>query len=243
MIGIGTAINVAAVLAGGAIGALVGHRMAHRTRELTTDILGLVTGLSAILSGRAILSDDFTAAVGSTWPLFVVLGSLLIGGLFGSLLGIEDQLDRAGEWLKRKFSQDSDNGFVPGFISASLIFCIGPLAIMGSFDEALGLGVDKLVLKSVLDFFAAIAFAASLGWGVAASGIAVGIYQGALTLVGVMLGSILTVAQIDAMSAVGGIMLMGICLRLLKIREIAIGDLLPALFVAPLMVAAITFFN
>jgi hypothetical protein len=94
-----------------------------------------------------------------------------------------------------------------------------------------------------LDFFAAIAFAASLGWGVAASGIAVGIYQGALTLVGVMLGSILTVAQIDAMSAVGGIMLMGICLRLLKIREIAIGDLLPALFVAPLMVAAITFFN
>ena len=243
MIGIGTAINVAAVLAGGAIGALAGHRLAHRTRDLTTDILGLVTGLSAILSGRAILSSDLISAVGTAWPLFIVLGSLLIGGMIGSLLGIEMRIDSAGEWLKKKFSQESDAGFVPGFISASLVFCIGPLAIMGSFDEALGMGIDKVVLKSVLDFFAAIAFAASLGWGVAASGMAVGLYQGSLTLIGVMLGNILTVAQIDAMTAVGGIMLMGISMRLLKIREIAIGDLLPALFVAPLMVAAITTFS
>jgi uncharacterized membrane protein YqgA involved in biofilm formation len=97
-------------------------------------------------------------------------------------------------------------------------------------------GIDQLLLKSSLDFFAAMAFAASLGWGVAASAIPVGIYQGAWTLIGLLLGSILSGYQVDAMTVVGGLMLLAIGLRLLKIREIAVGNLLPALAIAPLFV-------
>lgn len=242
MIGLGTIINILSVAAGGAIGAIAGHRLKQDSRLLTTDVLGLVTGLSAVLSARAVLSADLEAAVGKTWPLFIVLASLLVGGLIGTLLKIESRLEHAGEWLKSKFARD-ESSFVEGFLSASLVFCIGPLAIMGSFDDALGLGIDKLVLKSVLDFFASIAFAASLGWGVAASAIAVGIYQGLLTVVGFALGSIWDVAQIDAMTAVGGLLLMGISLKLLNIKSIAIGNLLPALFLAPLFVQLIVAFS
>ena len=201
-----------------------------------------MTGLSAVLSARAVLSPDLEAAVGKTWPLFIILGSLLVGGLIGTLLRIEERLEHAGEWLKSKFARD-EGTFVEGFLSAALVFCIGPLAIMGSFDDALGLGIDKLVLKSVLDFFASIAFAASLGWGVAASAIAVGFYQGFLTIIGIVLGSIWDVAQIDAMTAVGGLLLMGISLKLLNIKSIAIGNLLPALFLAPVFVQLIVQFG
>jgi uncharacterized membrane protein YqgA involved in biofilm formation len=242
MIGLGTVINIFSVAAGGAIGAIAGHRLKQNSRLLTTDVLGLVTGLSAVLSARAVLSTDLEEAVGKTWPLFIILGSLLVGGLLGTLLKIEDRLEHSGEWLKAKFARD-EGTFVEGFLSAALVFCIGPLAIMGSFDDALGLGIDKLVLKSVLDFFASIAFAASLGWGVAASAIAVGFYQGVLTIIGFALGSIWDVAQIDAMTAVGGLLLMAISLKLLNIKSIAIGNLLPALFLAPVFVQLIVQFG
>jgi len=239
MVGLGTIINVVAVLFGGAVGAVAGHRLPMKSRSLTTDVLGLVTGMSAVLSARKVLSPELAAAVGTTWPLFIVLGSLLIGGFMGSLLRIEHRLEHAGEWLKHRFAQDGDTGFVNGFMSASLIFCIGPLAIMGSFDDALGLGIDKLVLKSVLDMVLSIAYAATMGWGVAASAIAVGVYQGLMTVLGMALGSIWNVAQVDAMTAVGGLLLMGISLRILNIKQIALGDLLPALFVAPVLVSLV----
>ena len=242
MIGLGTALNVVTVAVGGGVGAVVGHRLRDDSRRLTTDVLGLVTGVSAVLSARAIMSEKLTLAVGSTWPLFIVLAALLLGGLIGSVLTIEQRLERVGEYLKHRFARE-EGSFVEGFLSASLVFCIGPLAIMGAFDDALGVGLDKLVLKSVLDFFAAIAFAASLGWGVAASAIAVGVYQGALTLLGVALGSVWDAAQIDAMTAVGGLLLIGISLKLLDIKHIAIGNLLPALFLAPGIVQLIVSFS
>ena len=240
MIGTGTAINVVAVVLGGALGAVVGHRLPSRSRVLTTDILGLVTGLSAAFSAVKVSSEALADRVGTTWPLFIVLFSLLIGGLIGSAARIEERLENFGEFLKRRFAGEGDTSFVAGFMSASLVFCIGPLAILGAFDDALGIGIDKLVLKSVLDFFASIAFAASLGWGVAASAIAVGVYQGALTAVGVVLGSVFDTAQIDAMTAVGGLLLFGISLSLLNIKRIAIGDLLPALFIAPVAVSIVS---
>ena len=242
MVGLGTVLNIIGIAGGGAIGAIAGHRMREDSRVLTTDLLGLVTGLSAALSVKAVLSDKLSAAVGTTWPLFIVLAALLIGAAIGSLLRIEPRLELFGETLKNRFAKE-DGGFVEGFLSASLIFCIGPLAIMGAFDDALGVGIDKLVLKSVLDFFASIAFAASLGWGVAASAIAVGIYQGALTVLGLVLGSIWDAAQIDAMTAVGGLLLMAISLKLLNIKHIAIGNVLPALFVAPVIVQLIVAFS
>jgi uncharacterized membrane protein YqgA involved in biofilm formation len=126
-----------------------------------------------------------------------------------------------------------ESNFVIGFVTASLVFCIGPLAIMGAFDDALGLGIDKLVLKSTLDFFAAIAFAASFGWGVTFSAISVGIYQAVFTAIGFGLGNIWDEVQVASLTVVGGLLLFGISLRLLNIRQIAIGNLIPALFLAP----------
>jgi len=120
-------------------------------------------------------------------------------------------------------------------LSASLLFCVGPLTIMGSLSDGLGRGIDQLTLKSVLDGFASIAFASSFGVGVLLSAVSVAVVQGTLTLVGVLLGSVLPDAQVAALTATGGVMLVGISLRLLRIREIPVGDLLPALLVAPLL--------
>ena len=122
-----------------------------------------------------------------------------------------------------------------GFVDASLLFAIGPLAILGSISDGMGTGIDQLILKSTLDFFAAMAFATSLGWGVAVSAIPVGIYQGVWTVIGLGLGEILAGYQVDAMTVVGGIMLICIAFRLLNIKNVAVGNLLPALIIAPLL--------
>ena len=124
-------------------------------------------------------------------------------------------------------------------MAASLVFAIGPLAILGSISDGMSRGIDQLLLKSTLDLFASIAFAATFGWGVAASAIAVGIYQGLWTVIGLFLGSILNTYQVDLMTAVGGILLLGIGSRLLQLKQIRVGDLLPALFVVPLLATAI----
>lgn len=236
MTGLGTVINVVLIALGAGLGIVVGNLLSAQFRILITDVLGLVTGVGAVSSAAAVFAPELTAAVGSSAPILIVLASLLIGGGIGQALRIEERLEDLGIRIQNRFAAEDDNNFVLGFVSASLLFSIGPLAILGAFDDALGLGIDKLVLKSVLDFFASIAFAASFGWGVALSAIVVGVYQGLLTGIGLLLGNILDSAQIAAMSGVGGLMLMGISLRLLNIKTIAIGNLLPALLVAPLLV-------
>ncbi|CAB5239750.1 unannotated protein [freshwater metagenome] len=234
-IGIGTIINVVAILCGAGVGVLVGSKLKAHTRDLITDILGLVTLLAAAGALTALWSQRYISAFPSGWPLLVVLSSLLIGGLLGSALHLDERLEKAGESLRKKFGASGESPFVEGFVSSSLLFVIGPLAILGSISDGMGNGIDQLILKSTLDFFAAIAFAASLGWGVGASAIPVAMYQGLWTLIGLGLGSILLDYQIDAMTVVGGLLLVAIGLRLLKIREIAVGNLLPCLAVAPLI--------
>lgn len=123
--------------------------------------------------------------------------------------------------------------FVEGFVTSSLVFCVGPLTILGSLNDGLGNGPDQLFLKAALDGFAAIAFAASLGWGVAASAIALVVVQGSLTLLGVLAGDVLPDAHLAALTTTGGLMLVGVALRLLRIKQLPVGDLLPALLVAP----------
>ena len=122
------------------------------------------------------------------------------------------------------------------FVAASLLFCIGAMAILGSIKDGLGQGNDILLVKSTLDFFAAIAFASTFGWGVAASALSLAVYQGGFTLVGALLGNVISPAQIAVLSAVGGLLILGIALRLLKIRQVAIGNMLPALIIAPVLV-------
>lgn len=233
--GIGTVINIVAIAGGATLGVLVGTRMKEQTRVLLTDVLGLVLILGAASAVLPLWSSRYVEAVPQGWTLLIVLGSLLIGGLIGSLLKLEDRLDGLGEHLRVKFKASSESPFVEGFVAASLLFAIGPLAILGSISDGMGTGIDQLVLKSTLDFFAAMAFATSLGWGVAVSAIPVAIYQASWTLVGLGLGEILDGYQIDAMTVVGGIMLMCIALRLLNIKHVAVGNLLPALAVAPFL--------
>ena len=237
--GIGTLINIATIIGGAALGILLGNRMAIKTRILITDILGLVVLLGAASALKPMWSNQYESAFPKGASLLVVLGSLLIGGLMGSVLALEKKLDLLGENLRKKFKASRETPFVEGFVTAALLFAIGPLAILGPISDGMSTGIDQLLLKSALDFFAAIAFATSLGWGVAASALPVGIYQGVWTLIGLFLGQILSPYQIDAMSIVGGLLLIAIGFRLLNIKTIAVGNLLPALACAPLFAWAI----
>jgi uncharacterized protein len=242
--GTGTALNVATVLAGSGIGVLLGHRLPQRTRSVVTDGLGLVTLLVAALSATSVADPALSRAVGSSAPVLIVLGAVLIGGIIGSLLRIEQRLEGIGDALRRRLPFHSDEGsgherFVEGFVTASLVFCVGPLTILGSLDDGLGRGIDKLALKSTLDGFASIAFAASLGWGVAASALAVLVVQGSLTALAAALGGLLSDPQVLAVTATGGLLLVGVALRLLQIKQVPVGDLLPALLVAPLLVQVV----
>lgn len=249
--GIGTLVNIVTVLVGTVIGVLVGHRLAQRTRDVVTDGLGLVTLLIAALSAASITSPAWSDAVGDSAPILIVLGSLLIGGILGSVLGIEDALESFGSWLQQKLHARSGGReesadrqrFIEGFVSSSLVFCVGPLTVLGSINDGLGNGADQLFLKAALDGFAAIAFAASLGWGVGASTIAIFVVQGSLTLLGAVLGDILPDAHLAAMTTTGGLMLVGVALRLLRIRQVPVGDLLPALLIAPLLTAVVVAFR
>lgn len=238
--GLGTAVNVATVLVGATIGVLLGNRLPVRTRDVVTDALGLVTLLIAGTSATAVLDDDLSDRVGDSAPMLIVLGSLLVGGIVGSLLRLESRVEAFGGWLQSRLAGDTGSAerhrFIEGFVVSSLVFCTGPLTILGSLNDGLGNGAEQLVLKAALDGFAAIAFAASFGWGVAASAITVLVVQGSLTLLGLALGDVLPDAQLAAVTATGGLLLVGVALRLLRVREIPVADLLPALLVAPLLV-------
>jgi uncharacterized protein len=269
--GAGTVLNVGTVLAGSGIGMLLGHRLPERTRSVVTDGLGLVTLLAAALSAAAVLDRPLVDATGRGAPVLIVLGSLLVGGIFGSLLRVEDRIEALGSGLQRRLTRTAETSvaasvaagptvtgtgtgtgtgaagasaaageparerFVKGFLTASLVFCVGPLTVLGSIDDGLGRGIQQLALKSTLDGFAAIAFAASFGIGVAAAALTVAVVQGVFTLVGVALGDVLPAAHVSALTATGGLLLVGIGLRLLRVRDVPVGDLLPALVVAPLL--------
>ncbi|MBC9957463.1 DUF554 domain-containing protein [Yimella sp. cx-51] len=250
--GLGTLINVAAITVGAVLGMLVGHRLSAHTRSVVTDCLGLVTLLTAGLNAIMVTDGSLAATVGSGAPLLIVLGSLLIGGISGSILRIEDRLESLAGKIQAAVGRkpgskapvehegaETDSSarerFIEGWMTASLLFCVGPLTILGSLNDGLGRGIDQLVLKSVLDGFAAMAFASTFGIGVLLSAVSVAVVQGGLTIAGVLLGSVLPDAHIAALTATGGLMLVAIGLRLLNIKQIPVGDMLPALIVAPLL--------
>ncbi len=243
--GLGTVINVATVVVGSLLGMAAGHRFPERTRSVVTDVLGLTTLLVAGLSAASVTDPALSAAVGTGAPVLIVLGSLLIGGIAGSLLRIEDRLeDLAGRvqgWVASRSRDEAGvdhaarERFVEGWLTASLLFCVGPLTILGSLSDGLGRGIDQLALKSILDGFAALAFASTFGVGVLMSAASVAVIQGSLTGVGYALGTVMPDSLVAALTATGGLMLAGIALRLLRVREIPVGDMLPALLVAPLL--------
>ncbi|MGN6251302.1 MAG: DUF554 domain-containing protein [Marmoricola sp.] len=249
--GIGTLVNAVAVVVGSLAGIGLGHRLPERTRTVVTDGLGLVTLLIAASSATAVGDADLADAVGSSAPVLIVLGSLLIGGIAGSLFRVEDRLEGLGGHLQRvlvrRAAHEGGQGasaarerFVQGFVTSSLVFCVGPLTILGSLSEGLGDGPQQLFLKAALDGFASIAFAAAFGWGVTAAALVVLVVQGALTVLGALVGSVVPDAGIAALTATGGLLLVGVALRLLDIKQVKVADLLPALVVAPLLTAAVS---
>jgi uncharacterized membrane protein YqgA involved in biofilm formation len=245
--GAGTLINAATVLGGSTIGVFTGDRLPQRTRDVVTDALGLVVLLIAGLSASAVGDHALRHAVGDSAPVLIVLGALLLGGIVGSLVGIERRLESFGGWLRGRLLPGDGSAertrFIEGFVTASLVFCVGPLTVLGSLSDGLGHGADQLLLKATLDGFASIAFAASFGWGVAASALVVLVVQGSLTVVGTFLGQLLPDAHVAALTATGGVLLVGVAVRLLQLKLVPVGDLLPALVLAPVITEAVTWFR
>ena len=230
----GTVLNVATVLAGATVGLLLGARMPKRIQETLTDALGLFTvAIGLALTLRLLL--DRTAPAGSD---LAVLGALLAGGVVGELLRLSDRLDTIGEWFQRRLARgDQPSRIAEGFVTASLVFCVGPLTVLGSIQNGLTGEIQLLAVKSLLDGVAAIAFAAALGAGVYLSALTILLVQGGIALAAFLLGTGLDQPAIDAASAVGGLMLIGVGLRLLEIRRVRVVNLLPALVLAPIFVA------
>lgn len=205
-----------------------------------TDAMGLVVLVIGALNLAALQDKDFSSAVGSAGTLLVVLGALLLGGVTGSLLKVEERLEQFGSWLQSKTRGKGDRKrFIDGFVNASLLFTIGPMAVLGALQDGLGQGFDILALKSTLDGFTSIAFAATMGWGVAFSAIPVGLWQGLLTVLAASVGAQMSAAVVASVTATGGILLLGTGLRLLQIRMVSVADLLPALLFAPLLTLSI----
>lgn len=222
---VGTITNIIAVLAGTTVGAVAGVRFPERVRTMVLATLGLLT---AALGVREVMPTD-------EFPL--VLGAVLLGAVIGEGLRIERGLEILGTTLQRRVTgNEGDGRFAEGFVISSLVFCIGPLTLVGSIEDGLG-DPELLLVKSGLDGFASIAFAAVYGWGVALSALTIALVQGGLALAAGMLEGVLTDPMLDALGAAGGVLLLGIALRLLEIREIRVANMLPAVVLAPVLVA------
>ncbi|NLV74728.1 MAG: DUF554 domain-containing protein [Chloroflexi bacterium] len=232
---IGTLINVGTVIVGGSLGTLLGSRLPERLRETVMHGLGLVTLVLGI-----------TMAI-TTKNVLVVMGSVLIGGLLGEWWNIDHALERASEWVHRqvakKLPASSLGRFSEGLITASLVFCIGPMTLLGSIQDGLTGDYTLLAIKSLLDLFSSLIFASSLGIGVVFAALVVLVYQGAITLLAVYAQQLLTTAMINEMTATGGVMIIAIGLLLLDLKKIRVANLLPALFIAPAIVAILTALN
>jgi uncharacterized membrane protein YqgA involved in biofilm formation len=225
----GTLINIATVLVGGALGLLFGSRLPERLKQTIMAGLGLFTALIGI-----------SMFLKTQQPL-IVLGALLVGGLLGEWWRIEDGLQALGGFFERRFNHGGDAArFVRGFLTASLLFCVGPMTILGSLENGLTGNFETLAIKSVLDGFAALAFASTLGVGVLFSTVVILIYQGSITLLAAQLSPLFSQSMINEMSATGGVILVGIALSsLLELKKIRVGSFLPALVIAPLIVAVL----
>lgn len=241
--GLGTLINAAAIVGGAGLGTVAGHRLPDRVRDTVTDVLGLMTLVIGGLDVASLVDPSLTRVVGSRAPLLIMLGALVLGSAVGAAVHLQRRLELLGDWMQRRLSRDEEAGsFSEGFVTASLVVAVGPLAILGALSDGLGRGIDQLVIKSVMDGVICIAFGASLGWGVAAAALSVIAVQGSFTVVGATLGTFLPDAEIATISAVGGVLLLGVGLRILNVRPVPVANMLPALIAGPLLtwIVAIT---
>ena len=228
---IGTFINVATVLVGGSLGTWLGKHLPERMRETVLHGLGLVT---------LVVGVHLTF---KTQNIIVVMSSILVGAILGEWMRIDVRLENISTWLRHRAAAllrgDNLGHFTEGFVTASLVFCVGPMTILGSIQDGLSGDYSLLAIKAVLDGFAALAFASSLGVGVLFSILTILIYQGGLSLLAGLAQNVLNQTMLQEMSATGGVLILAIGLLLLDVRRIRVANLLPALFVAPAVVAAL----
>jgi hypothetical protein len=236
----GTIINIIAVLVGGGLGMLFGSRLSDRLKRTVITGLGLFTAVTGI------------KMFFETNNSLIVLGAILVGVLLGEWWKIEDGLQSLGQWLEKRFNNhqsevtenSGESRFVRGFLTASLLFCVGPMAILGSIQDGLTGNYNTLAIKSVLDCFASLAFASTLGVGVLFSVLVILVYQGGISLLASQLNSVVTTAMLAEMTAAGGVILLGIAISsLLELKPIRVGNFLPALIIAPLIVAILAYFG
>lgn len=233
----GTLINVVTVLIGSLLGILLGHRLPDKARDTVLSGLGIVTfvvGLSMALETHNVLI-----------PMF----SVLLGGVLGELWHLEERLEDAGRWLERQvggwLGDGEQSDVVRAFVTASLVFCVGPISILGPIQDGLTGDYNLLAIKALLDGFASLAFAATLGPGVILSIITIVVYQGGISLSAMALGTALgnvtrETPWVIEMTAAGGVLIMGIGLILLELKRIRVGNMLPAIVIAPLIVVLLT---
>ncbi len=225
MRGLGTLINTATVVAGGGLGLIMGNRIPDRIRTIIVQVIGLVT-----------ISIGLRDVIKTDNMVFPLVG-MVLGAIIGEMLRIEDRLESLGEILRRKFSKpDNESKFVTGFVTATLLFCVGPLTILGAIEDASGKTPQLYIIKGTLDGFMMIIFSALYGIGALFSAASVFVVQGSLTLFGTSLDTLLNDRMRLELFSAGGLAVLAIGLNLLEIKKIRLGSMLPGLVITPLLV-------
>lgn len=230
MRGLGTIINVAATVAGGLIGTLIKTGMKKRFQDILMQACGLATifiGIGGALTGLLKVVDGGI----TTQNTMLLVGSMVIGGLVGEAINIELRLDKLGAKLQKLAKAENNNMFVEGFVTASLVICVGAMAIVGSIQDGLTGDYSMLAAKAVLDFVIVMVFASTLGIGVVFSAIPLGIYQGLITLCAVLISPFLTDELINNMSFIGSTLIFCVGYNLVFGKKIKVGNLLPAIII------------
>jgi uncharacterized membrane protein YqgA involved in biofilm formation len=219
----GTFLNVGTVLTGTLLGTLAGSRLPQGIQQRVLAGLGLVT---------LVIGVDSALAWKDSNPLYV-MGGVLAGGVVGEAIGIEHRLEALGDRIQTAVARGGPSRVSEGFVTASLLFCVGPLTVLGSIEDGLTDQYTQLATKAVLDGFASIALAAALGWGVGLAAVSVLVIQGAITLGAGAFDSVLEGETLDVLTSAGGVLIIGISLKLLGLKDVRVGNFLPALVLAP----------
>ena len=231
MIGLGTLVNIGTIIAGGALGLVLKRVLAKRITDTVLQGISLavlVIGISGTLSAAFTIVDGIIISE----HVLIMIISLALGALIGELLRIEDRLDPFGSFCEKKLTKpDDESTFAQGFITATLVFCVGSMAIIGSLEDGINRNSDILVAKAIIDGITAMIFASTMGIGVLFSALTVGLYQGILTILAAFLSPFFNDIVVMQMSLVGSILIMSIGLNMLKISKIKTGNLLPAVFI------------
>ncbi len=237
MTGMGTIINVIAIAAGGLCGIMLKKGIPERFKSTIMQAIGLavvIVGISGTLQGIYYINES--GRLDRTFITGMIL-SLAIGSILGEILSIEEGLDKLGAWFQTRFAK-GESSFAKGFVTASLVYCVGAMAIVGSLEDGLYGKIDTLVAKAMLDGISAIIFSATLGWGVIFSVIPVFAYQGAITLLANAVKPLLTDSVVSQMSLVGSVLILAIGVNLLEIKKFKVGNMLPSIFL-PLIFSVI----